>query len=75
LFDGVNGHLAEGKSLDASALAKAVVKCLHDRAAYARLRRGAHGTTKKFTLEVHLHALMDVLKRVSGGAENYRGAR
>lgn len=66
LIDGVNGHLAEGKSLDAPALANAIVKCLRDRTAYARLRRGAHSTTKKFTLDVHLHALMEVLGRVSG---------
>lgn len=74
LFDGVNGHLAEGKSHDASALAKAIVKCLCDGAAYARLRRGALSTTKKFTLDVHLHALMDVLKQVAGGGDGYRGS-
>lgn len=73
LIDGVNGHLAEGKSHDASALAKAIIKCLRDRTAYMRLRRGALNTTKKFTLDVHLHALMDVLKRVSGGVEDYGG--
>jgi glycosyltransferase involved in cell wall biosynthesis len=73
LFDGVNGHLAEGQSHDASALAKAIVKCLCDAAAYARLRRGALSTTNQFTLDVHLHALMDVLKQVSGGAD-YRGS-
>ena len=69
LIDGVNGHLAEGKSLDAPALAKVIVKCLDDGAAYARLRRGALGMTNKFTLDVHLHALMSVFKQVLGEGE------
>ena len=64
LTDGVNGHLAEGTSLDAHALAGAVVKCLRDREAYARLRRGALATTNKFTLDVHLRALVNVFARV-----------
>ncbi|HEX7313456.1 MAG TPA: glycosyltransferase family 4 protein [Pyrinomonadaceae bacterium] len=66
LIDGVNGHLAEGKSLDDAALAKVIVKCLDDGAAYARLRRGAIGMTNKFTLDVHLQALMSVLRQVLG---------
>lgn len=71
LSDGVNGHLTEGRSHDAHALAGAIVKCLRDGAVYARLRRGALGMTNKFTLDVHLRALMNVLDRVldaSGGS-------
>lgn len=74
LIDGVNGHLAEGKSHDAPALAKAVIKCLCDEAAYARLRRGALSTTNKFTLDVHLHALMNVLNQVLAADKGRRGA-
>ena len=74
LIDGVNGHLAEGKSHDAPALAKAVVKCLCDEAAYARLRRGALSTTHKFTLDVHLHALMNVINQVLAADKERRGA-
>jgi glycosyltransferase involved in cell wall biosynthesis len=74
LVDGVNGHLAEGKSLDAPALAKAIVKCLRDKAAYARLRRGALSTTNKFTLDVHLGALMNVFNQVLATGEGRRGS-
>lgn len=64
LVDGVNGHLARGRSLTHAALAGAIVKCLADREAYARLRSGALSTTNKFTMESHIRALTGVLNRV-----------
>lgn len=66
LIDGVNGHLAEGGPMTAPRLARAIVRCLTDRDAYARLRRGALDVTNKFTLDVHIRALLGVLERVSG---------
>jgi glycosyltransferase involved in cell wall biosynthesis len=65
LIEGVNGHLAPGDPPTADGLVSAVVKCLRDRAAHARLRRGAFETAQRFGLRQHLHELLGLFERTA----------
>jgi glycosyltransferase involved in cell wall biosynthesis len=67
LVEGVNGHLAPGRPPTAEGLAEAVVKCLRDPEAYARLRRGAAETARRFSLRNHLTALGGIFEQVASG--------
>ncbi len=66
LTDGENGYLARGRPPTDAALADAIVRCLADPAAHARLRAGAATLASRFTWEVHFAALMRVLRRAAG---------
>jgi glycosyltransferase involved in cell wall biosynthesis len=61
LQDGVNGHLAPADPPTAAGLAGAIVKCLRDEGAHARLCRGAAEVARRFSMERHLAGLMRVL--------------
>lgn len=65
LKDGVNGHLAPGDPPTAAGLAGAIVKCLHDSAAYARLCRGASRMARQFTMAGHVAGLLEVFDRAA----------
>jgi glycosyltransferase involved in cell wall biosynthesis len=67
LIDGVNGHLAAGDPPTAENLADAIAKCFRDPLAYARLRQGAVEVSRKFKMERHLTALLNVLEQVARG--------
>jgi glycosyltransferase involved in cell wall biosynthesis len=65
LSDGVNGHLAPGTPPTAIGLAQAIIKCLRDPAAHARLRQGAFEVSQRFSIKNHLTALLEVFSDVS----------
>lgn len=64
LTDGVNGALAGDATPSAIALADAIVRCLRDSAAHARLRRGALEMARRFRPGRHLDALLEVFEQV-----------
>jgi glycosyltransferase involved in cell wall biosynthesis len=65
LRDGVNGYLASGDPPCAANLAEGIVKCLRSSIEYDKLRRGALGVSKQFTLKSHLFKLLRVLENVA----------
>ena len=64
LIDGLNGYLAPGDPPTAAGLADAVFKCLNDPATYARLRRGAAEIARRFDMQTHVDALLNVFAKV-----------
>ena len=73
LAEGVNGYLAPGKSPTSGALANAIVKCLRDPVTHARLRRGAAEVARRFSVQQHMHELLDVFAQVvAAGREPLR---
>lgn len=70
LTDGVNGHLAEGRSCDPRHLAAAIVQCLSDVDAYRRLSIGAVDRRATFTAEAHVRRLEELLQ---GAIESRHG--
>ena len=65
LTDGVNGHLAPGDPPTSAGLAEAIVKCLSDPKAYARLRRGAAKMAERFSMDNHVPALQNIFEKVA----------
>jgi glycosyltransferase involved in cell wall biosynthesis len=70
LSEGVNGYLAPGDPPTAAGLSEAIVKCLHDPSVYARLRIGAVHMARRFSMEAHLSALLEVFEKVANGKGN-----
>jgi glycosyltransferase involved in cell wall biosynthesis len=66
LTDGVNGHLAPGDPPTASGLAEAIVRCFEDPDHYRALSSGALEIGRRFTLDRHLDALLDVFAEATG---------
>lgn len=64
LKDGINGYLASGDPPTSENLADTIVKCFRDPVVYARLRQGAVEVSRKFKMERHLAALLNVLEKV-----------
>jgi glycosyltransferase involved in cell wall biosynthesis len=64
LRDGVNGHLTPGDPPTPAGLAEAIVKCLRDPVAHARLRRGAAEVAAGYSAERHLAALQQLFEDV-----------
>jgi glycosyltransferase involved in cell wall biosynthesis len=64
LKDGVNGALAPADPPTVAGLADAVVRCLRDPAAHARLRRGAAELARRTRLAAHLDSLQGIFDRV-----------
>jgi glycosyltransferase involved in cell wall biosynthesis len=64
LTDGVNGHLAPGDPPTAAGLAAAIIRCLRDPDAHARLSRGALEMAQRFNTRSHLAALLEVFGEV-----------
>ncbi|HXM34674.1 MAG TPA: glycosyltransferase family 4 protein [Pyrinomonadaceae bacterium] len=64
LIDGFNGHIASGDPPIASGLAEAVIKCLSDPATHARLAQGATEMARRFNMQTHVNALLNVFERV-----------
>ena len=64
LTDGVNGHLAPGDPPTAAGLAEAIIRCLRDPDAHARLSRGALEMARRFNTRSHLAALLEVFGKV-----------
>lgn len=62
LTDGVNGHLADGRSCDPRDLAVAMVQCLSDVDAYRRLSTGAVERRATFTADAHLRRLEELFQ-------------
>ena len=65
LFDGVNGALAPGDPPSAGRLADAIVRCLSDPTAYARLRNGALEISRRFDTKLHVEALITIFRQVA----------
>ena len=65
LQDGVNGHLAQGRTPRAARLATAIARSLSDPTHHARLRRGAREAALRFTTARHLAQLMPILERAA----------
>jgi glycosyltransferase involved in cell wall biosynthesis len=75
LADGVNGHLAPGNPPTAGGLAQAIIKCLGDPRAHARLRHGAVRMARRLTMNKHLSALLPIFEaavRCEGAVFNNR---
>jgi glycosyltransferase involved in cell wall biosynthesis len=68
LTDGVNGHLAPGRPPTAEGFAGAIVECLRDPSAYARLRQGAREAAARFSLQNHLAELTNVFDSLQRNA-------
>lgn len=64
LVDGVNGHLASGDPPTSNGLAQAIINCLRDPDAHARLRCGATEIAQQFNVKNHLKALVEVFANV-----------
>jgi glycosyltransferase involved in cell wall biosynthesis len=62
LQEGINGALAPGNPPTPDGLAAAIVRCLHDPAIHARLRRGAVEIAQQFNLKEHLESLLDIFE-------------
>jgi glycosyltransferase involved in cell wall biosynthesis len=65
LSSGVNGYLAKGDPPTATGLAEAITKCLSDPTLYASLRHGAVSMARRFNIESHLLALLEVLGSIA----------
>lgn len=64
LSDGFNGHLAPGARPSASGLSDAVVAALDDQTHHQRLRRGAAEVSSRYTAELHIARLTDLLGNI-----------
>jgi glycosyltransferase involved in cell wall biosynthesis len=65
LVAGVNGQLAPGDPPSAGGLADAIVRCLSDPAAYARMRNGALEISRRFDTKLHVEALITIFHQVA----------
>ena len=65
LRPGINGYLAPGDPPTSNGLADAIVACLKDAEAYARLREGAGRIAAEFDFERHVDALIRTLQEAS----------
>jgi glycosyltransferase involved in cell wall biosynthesis len=72
LHEGINGHLAPANPPTAAGLADAVVKCLADPGAYARLCRGARDVASRYSADNHIRDLVAVFEQVAGFAGSRR---
>ena len=64
LTDGINGYLASGAPPHPSGLAEAIVKCLTGPDNYQRLRQGAVGAARRFSLGGHVKKLVELFQEV-----------
>ena len=69
LADGVNGHLAPGDPPTSAGLGQAIVRCLSDPVAHARLRRRAIGLAERFNIGNHMTALLKVFESVTAAPQ------
>ena len=65
LEDGVNGHLAPGDPPTVDGLAEAIIRCLRDPLAHARLRARATVLAERFSIKNHITALLEVFQSVA----------
>ena len=65
LEDGVNGHLASGDPPTADGLAQAIIRCLRDPLAHARLRARATALAERFSIKNHMTVLLEVFQSVA----------
>jgi glycosyltransferase involved in cell wall biosynthesis len=65
LKDGFNGYLAPGDPPSSEGLAQAIIRCLRVPANYRRLRQGAVESARRFSLNSHVAALLELFKEVS----------
>jgi glycosyltransferase involved in cell wall biosynthesis len=66
LTDGVNGCLAPGDPPTVDGLADALVRCLSDRARHRAMRRAAVTAGHSRPDDLHIAAVLDVLRQVAG---------
>jgi glycosyltransferase involved in cell wall biosynthesis len=64
LRPGVNGQLADANPPTAETLARAVIECLKDPSAYARLREGAGRLSSESTYKHHIRDLLRIFEQV-----------
>ena len=64
LVDGVNGYLAPGDPPTPDGLAVAIIKCLEDPATHARLRHNALKVARRFSINAHLVALLNIFEKI-----------
>lgn len=65
LKDGINGYLAPADPPTPPGLAGAIVKCLENRATYARLSRNAVTVAQSFNKQNHISALMKIFEQAA----------
>jgi glycosyltransferase involved in cell wall biosynthesis len=65
LSDGVNGSIVEEGVIDADGLARAIVRCLSDRAAYTVMRGRARSVAESYSIANHYAELIEALELVS----------
>ena len=75
LEDGVNGFMAPGDAPRAADLAEAIVRCLKDPQAYARLRVGARESARRYSLARHIPGLVSILEQAVRAAPRRSGGR
>ena len=71
LRPGVNGYLAPGDPPTREGLADAIIACLEDPAAHARLCDGAARVAAEFDFEDHVDAVMRVLHDAAGTPDDH----
>ncbi len=64
LEEGINGCLAPGHPPTASGLAEAIVRCLENPIAHARLCRGAFEVAQRFTMGKHVARLQEIFEKI-----------